>query len=44
LTLPAKLTEQVEWAVKEYNFASKSEFFRQLLREWIAKKLVIIYD
>lgn len=39
ISLPQNLTRQVEVAVKEKDFASKSEFFRYLLREWMSGKL-----
>jgi len=38
--MPAALAEEVNKAVKEGNFASKSEFIRDLLREWKTKKLL----
>ncbi len=37
--MPAELAEEVNKAVKEGHFASKSEFIRDLLRQWKAKKL-----
>lgn len=40
LSLPQKLTEVVEENVKTGHFASKSEFFRMLLRLWMEGKLV----
>lgn len=40
LSLPQKLTEVVEKNVKTGHFASKSEFFRMLLRLWMEGKLV----
>lgn len=39
ISLPPTLTKQVERAVEEKHFASKSEFFRHLLREWMAGRL-----
>lgn len=39
ISLPPALTKKVEGAVRLGNFASKSEFFRYLLREWIAGRL-----
>ena len=40
LSLPQKLAEVVEENVKTGHFASKSEFFRMLLRLWMEGKLV----
>ncbi|KKS37727.1 MAG: hypothetical protein UV01_C0008G0004 [Parcubacteria group bacterium GW2011_GWA2_42_14] len=39
ISLPPKMTEVVEENIKKGNFASKSEFFRMLLRLWMAGKL-----
>ena len=39
ISLPPTLTKKVEDAVRMENFASKSEFFRHLLREWMAGRL-----
>lgn len=39
ISLPPQLTHLVEKAVAEKHFASKSEFFRHLLREWMAGRL-----
>ena len=39
ISLPSQLTQKVEATVKAQNFASKSEFFRYLLREWMAGRL-----
>ena len=39
ISLPPVLTKKVEDAVRTENFASKSEFFRHLLREWMAGRL-----
>lgn len=41
ISLPLDLTKVVEKGVKSHHFASKSEFFRHLLREWMAGKLLI---
>lgn len=41
ISLPQHFTTEVERGVKEYHFASKSEFFRHLLREWMAGDLVL---
>jgi antitoxin ParD1/3/4 len=38
--MPASLADEVEKAVKEGNFASKSEFIRDLLREWKTQRLL----
>lgn len=40
ISLPAQLTQEVERGVKELHFASKSEFFRHLVREWLAGHLL----
>jgi len=34
ISLPVELNQEVEKAVKSGNFATKSEFFRHLLRLW----------
>jgi Arc/MetJ-type ribon-helix-helix transcriptional regulator len=34
ISLPAELNREVEREVKEGKFASKSEFFRHILRVW----------
>lgn len=39
ISLPPTLTKKVEDTVRLGNFASKSEFFRHLLREWMAGRL-----
>jgi len=39
ISLPPQLTKWVEEIVKKKHFASKSEFFRYLLREWMAGNL-----
>ncbi|MDA1038276.1 MAG: ribbon-helix-helix domain-containing protein [bacterium] len=39
VSLPATLTKEVERGVKKYHFASKSEFVRHLIREWMAERL-----
>jgi len=39
ISLPPTLTKKVEDAVRMEHFASKSEFFRHLLREWMAGRL-----
>lgn len=40
ISMPATLAEEVDMAVKEGNFASKSEFIRDLLREWKTQRLL----
>lgn len=40
ISLPRALYESVEKEVEKGNFASKSEFFRHLLRLWQEEKLV----
>lgn len=39
ISLPAQLTSIVEKEVKIGRFASKSEFFRNLLRMWMERRL-----
>ena len=39
ISLPASTTKEAEKEVKKGNFASKSEFFRNLLRMWNTHKL-----
>lgn len=39
ISLPQNMTKEVERGVKQFHFASKSEFFRHLLREWLAGRL-----
>ena len=39
ISLPLPLTHVVEKEVKRGNYASKSEFFRYLLRQWMEGKL-----
>ncbi|MFA4845843.1 MAG: ribbon-helix-helix domain-containing protein [Patescibacteria group bacterium] len=41
ISLPISLTKEVERGVKELHFASKSEFFRHLVREWLTGHLVL---
>ena len=41
ISLPVNLTREVEKTVKKHHFASKSEFFRHLLREWMAGRLAL---
>lgn len=41
ISLPENLTKEVERGVKTYQFASKSEFFRHLIREWLANNLAV---
>lgn len=40
ISLPEELNNLVEKEVKSGRFASKSEFIRDLLREWLENKLV----
>lgn len=44
ISLPLPLTTIVEKEVKRGNYASKSEFFRYLLRLWIEGKLAFDLD
>jgi len=39
ISLPQKMTREVEKNVKSGNFSTKSEFFRMLLRLWMEGKL-----
>ena len=39
ISLPLPLTYIVEKEVKKGNYASKSEFFRYLLRQWMENRL-----
>lgn len=39
ISLPPQLTHLVEKTVQDRHYASKSEFFRYLLREWMAGRL-----
>lgn len=41
ISLPTHLTKEVEKSVRKQHFASKSEFFRHLLREWLAGRLAV---
>jgi len=40
VSLPPELTTVVNEAVEDGFFASKSEFFRSLLRDWVESRLV----
>ncbi|OGY91159.1 MAG: hypothetical protein A3B30_00035 [Candidatus Komeilibacteria bacterium RIFCSPLOWO2_01_FULL_52_15] len=40
LSLPAQTVKAVKKAVKEGNYATTSEFFRRLLRDWQEGKLL----
>ena len=44
ISLPLPLTSIVEKEVKRGNYASKSEFFRYLLRQWMEGKLAYELD
>ncbi|HLD21111.1 MAG TPA: ribbon-helix-helix domain-containing protein [Patescibacteria group bacterium] len=41
ISLPKALTKEVERGIKNLHFASKSEFFRHLVREWLAGNLAL---
>lgn len=41
ISLPVKLTEIVDKEVASGGYASKSEFFRTLLRSWLEGRLVL---
>jgi len=38
ISLPEKMEAEVQKEIKRGNYASKSEFFRALIREWQAGK------
>jgi len=40
LSLPKAMVKSVEETVKERNYASKSEFFRDLLRMWMEGRIL----
>lgn len=40
ISLPSKMSRLLQKAVKEGNYATKSEFFRDLLRMWLEGKIV----
>lgn len=40
ISLPSQMTAIVEKEVAKGNYASKSEFFRSLIRLWLENKLV----
>lgn len=40
ISLPSQMVKTVKTAVKEGNYVSTSEFFRDLLRDWQAGKLL----
>lgn len=40
ISLPDQLNEVVDEAMESGNFASKSEFFRHLLRDWTEQRLL----
>ena len=40
ISLPETLYKEVARSVKELRYSSKSEFFRHLLREWLADRLL----
>lgn len=41
ISLPHQMTAAVEEEMKKENFATKSEFFRALLRLWMQGKLIV---
>ncbi len=41
ISLPVQLTKEVDRGVKQMHFASKSEFFRHLIRDWMAGRLLV---
>jgi len=40
LSLPKAMAKSVDDVVKEGNYASRSEFFRELLRSWMEGKIL----
>lgn len=40
ISLPAEMTKEVEKAVKIGKYASKSEFFRDMVRRWREEQLL----
>ncbi|MES2059916.1 MAG: ribbon-helix-helix domain-containing protein [Patescibacteria group bacterium] len=40
ISLPSNMRREVETAVKDGDYASKSEFFRDLLRMWRHRELI----
>ena len=40
LSLPKEMAKSVERIVKEENYASKSEFFRSILRMWVEGRIL----
>jgi len=40
ISLPKKLNQAVEKTIKEENYATKSEFFRELIRMWLEGKIL----
>ncbi len=40
ISLPEEMAKTVEETVKRRNYASKSEFFRDILRMWLEGKLL----
>ena len=40
ISLPKNLSLEISRAVKENSYASKSEFFRELVREWKDRQLI----
>lgn len=41
ISLPSQLAQAVDRIVSNGNFASKSEFFRLLLRDWIEENEIV---
>ena len=41
ISLPSSLHKEVDQRMKEEHFASKSELFRYLIREWLAGDLLV---
>lgn len=41
ISLPQHLTREVEKRVRRGDFATKSEFFRQILRHWLEEEEIV---
>lgn len=41
ISLPEHLAKEMRRGMKRFRFSSKSEFFRHLLREWLAGRLAL---
>ena len=41
ISLPSEMTQEVEKRVKRGEYATKSEFFRQILRHWLEEERLL---